>query len=263
MHMKKIRISLLQMNIIPGEPKANRERAVYLINQAAAQETDIVVLPEMWTTAYQLENIAEICDREGKPTLDIISKKAKEKNINIVAGSFASLEEGKVYNTAYAFDRKGNNISKYQKIHLFKLMEEHKYINAGDKHCVFEMDGVKCGIIICYDLRFPELTRKLALEDIKILFVPAQWPAARLDHWTTLLKARAIENQIFVAAVNRAGEHPSDDFIGGSMLISPWGEIIAQGDYKEQIISAEIDINMIEDAKSKIDILGDRVPHTY
>ena len=125
------------------------------------------------------------------------------------------------------------------------------------------LEGIKCGIIICYDLRFPELTRKLALEGIKLLFVPAQWPAARLDHWITLLKARAIENQIFVAAVNRAGEHTKDEFLGGSMIINPWGEIIAQGNYKQQIISAELDFNLIDQVKMNIDILADRVPHTY
>lgn len=261
--MTKIRISLIQMNIIPGNPKVNREHAVHLIEQAAAQEPDVVVLPEMWTTAYQLENISEICDQGGIPTLDILSKHAKDMEMNIVAGSFASMENAKVYNTAYVFNRKGDNIAKYQKIHLFKLMEEHKYIESGSNHCIFEIDGIRCGIIICYDLRFPELTRKLALLGIKLLFVPAQWPAARLDHWQTLLKARAIENQIFIAAVNRAGTDLQDEFAGGSMIINPWGEIVAQGGHKEQIITAEIDLSKIEEAKSKIDILGDRVPKTY
>lgn len=261
--MKKIKVSLLQMNIIPGDTKANRENAVQLINQAVLQQPDIVVLPEMWTTAYQLEGISDICDNYGFPTNDVMAAAAKEKEINIVAGSYASLEVGSVFNTSYIFDRKGNNIAKYQKIHLFKLMDEHNYIKSGTSHSVFMLDGIKCGIIICYDLRFPELTRKLALEGIKLLFVPAQWPAARLDHWITLLKARAIENQIFVAAVNRAGEHANDEFLGGSMVINPWGEIIAQGDFKQQIISAEIDFSLIDQAKINIDILGDRVPHTY
>jgi predicted amidohydrolase len=258
-----MKVSLLQMNIIPGNLIANRENAAQLINKAALQHPDTVVLPEMWTTAYQLEGISSICDKYGEPTNDMIGAIAAEKKINIVAGSYASLEEEQVFNTAYIFNRKGNNIAKYQKIHLFKLMEEHKYIESGSSHSVFMLDGIKCGIIICYDLRFPELTRKLALEGIQLLFVPAQWPAARLDHWITLLKARAIENQIFIAAVNRAGEHPKDEFLGGSMVINPFGEIIAQGDYKQQIISAELDFRLIEQTKLKIDILGDRVPHTY
>jgi predicted amidohydrolase len=258
-----MKVSLLQMNIIPGNLIANRENAAQLINKAALQHPDTVVLPEMWTTAYQLEGISSICDKYGEPTNDMIGAIAAEKKINIVAGSYASLEEEQVFNTAYIFNRKGNNIAKYQKIHLFKLMEEHKYIESGSSHSVFMLDGIKCGIIICYDLRFPELTRKLALEGIQLLFVPAQWPAARLDHWITLLKARAIENQIFIAAVNRAGEHPKDEFLGGSMVINPFGEIIAQGDYRQQIISAELDFRLIEQTKLKIDILGDRVPHTY
>lgn len=263
--MTHLKVSLLQMNIVPGKPEANREKALEMIDKAlkVKGKPDIIILPEMWTTAYQLGDLAQICDKDGMPTNQLIAARAKENRVNIVAGSYASMNDKKMFNTAYVFNRRGNNIAKYQKIHLFKLMEEHKYIESGSNHCIFELDGIKCGIIICYDLRFPELTRKLALEGIKLLFVPAQWPAARLDHWVTLLRARAIENQIFIAAVNRAGEDAQDEFQGGSMLINPWGEVIAQCDYKEQIVTAEIDLSIIEDAKSKIDILGDRVPKAY
>jgi predicted amidohydrolase len=263
--MTHIKVSLLQMNIVPGNPEVNRVKALEMIDKALKLKVkpDIMVLPEMWTTAYQLGDLAKICDKDGMPTNQLIAAKAKESRVNIVAGSYASMNEKKVFNTAYVFNRKGNNIAKYQKIHLFKLMEEHKYIESGSSTCIFELDGIKCGIIICYDLRFPELARKLALEGIKLLFVPAQWPAARLDHWITLLRARAIENQIFIAAVNRAGVNSQDEFKGGSLIVNPWGEIVAQADYKEQIISADIDLSMIKEAKSKIDILGDRVPDAY
>lgn len=263
--MTSLKVSLLQMSVIPGDPAANRKKAVEMIKQALKARTkpDILVLPEMWTTAYQLGDIEKTCDQDGMPTNQLIAAEAKEDKVNIVAGSYASMQGRKVFNTAYVFDRKGNNIAKYQKIHLFKLMDEHKYISSGNNLSTFKLDGIKCGIIICYDLRFPELTRKLALEGIKILFVPAQWPGARLEHWVTLLKARAIENQIFIIAVNRAGVSLEDEFLGGSMVISPWGEVLAKAGYKEQIISADIDLNMIDKAKAKIDILGDRVPDLY
>lgn len=263
--MTHLRVSLLQMNIIPGKPEVNREKAIDMIKQALKVKTkpDILTLPEMWTTAYQLGDIAKICDQEGMPTNELIAAQAKEGRVNIVAGSYASMQDRKVFNTAYVFDRRGNNIAKYQKIHLFKLMDEHKYIESGKQLCTFKLDGIKCGIIICYDLRFPELSRKLALEGIKLLFVPAQWPAERLAHWVTLLKARAIENQIYIIAVNRAGENEEAEFLGGSMVINPWGEVIAKADYKEQIVSAEIDLSLIDAAKAKIDILGDRVPDVY
>lgn len=263
--MISLKISLLQMSIKPGDPEANRNKAADMIKQALKAKTkpDILILPEMWTTAYQLGDIAATCDQNGMPTSQLIAAQAKEGRVNIVAGSYASMQDRKVFNTAYVFDRRGNNIAKYQKIHLFKLMDEQRYIESGDSTCTFKLDGIKCGIIICYDLRFPELTRKLALDGIKLLFVPAQWPAARLEHWITLLKARAIENQIFIIAVNRAGEKPEDEFLGNSMVINPWGEVIAKAGYKEQIIKAEIDLNMIDRAKAKIDILGDRVPELY
>lgn len=263
--MTSLKVSLLQMSITPGEPDANRDKAIDMIKRALKikAKPDILVLPEMWTTAYQLGDIEKICDDEGQPTNKLIASEAEAGRVNIVAGSYASIQNRNVFNTAYVFDRKGNNIAKYEKIHLFKLMDEHRYISSGKSLCTFKLDGIKCGIIICYDLRFPELSRKLALEGIKVLFVPAQWPAARLPHWTTLLKARAIENQIFIIAVNRAGTTPEDEFLGNSMVISPWGEVIAKAGYKEQIISASIDLNMIDRAKQKIDILGDRMPDLY
>ena len=263
--MTTIKLSLLQMDVEPGEPDKNREKAIEMIKKAIKQKSkpDIIVLPEMWTTAYQLGDLANICDQAGLPTNTLMANQSKDARVNIVAGSYASMNERKIFNTAYVFDRRGNNIANYQKIHLFKLMDEHKYLESGQDLCTFKLDGIKCGIIICYDLRFHELTRKLALEGIKLLFVPAQWPAARYDHWVTLLKARAIENQIFIAAVNRAGSTTDAEFQGGSMVISPWGEIISKANYKEQILTADIDLGMINEAKSKIDLLSDRVPTVY
>lgn len=263
--MNKRRLSFIQMDIVPGEPEINRNKACEMIKTAlqAKNKPDILILPEMWTTAYQLDQLHKISDMDGLPTNKLIAELAEEYRVNIVAGSYASMQNQKIFNTAYVFDRQGNNIANYQKIHLFKLMEEHKHIAPGNRICTFMLDGIKCGIIICYDLRFPELTRRLALEGIKLLFVPAQWPAARLEHWTTLLRARAIENQIFVAAVNRAGADAQAEFAGGSMLISPWGEVLAHANYKEQVITVEIDLGMIEEARQRINILGDRVPHIY
>lgn len=261
--MAELKLALLQMNIIPGNPQQNRENAVQLISKAMISNPDIIALPEMWTTAYQLDTIHDICDVEGMPTFDLISDQAKSNHVNIVAGSYASMENEKIFNTAYVFDNQGSNIAKYQKIHLFKLMSEHLFFEAGSQYCIFQLAGVRCGLIICYDLRFPELTRKLAVEGVELLFVPAQWPAVRQEHWEILLRARAIENQIFIAAVNAAGVHSEDKFQGGSMIIGPWGEVLAKADYKEQVLCAEINLDNIKKAREKIDILGDRMPEIY
>lgn len=260
----KMKAAVIQLDIADGKPELNRERVRELIEKAAADGPDVILFPEMWTTAYELDKLEQLCDREGRPTLDMIKELAAKHKVNIVAGSFADMsKDGGIRNTSYVVDRKGNTITKYEKIHLFKLMGEHTSLKAGGEYCTFDMDGVRCGLIICYDLRFPELVRTLALDGIKVLFVPAEWPAKRLMHWDTLLKARAIENQIFVVAANRAGKSGGDVFAGGSAIIDPWGETLATADYKEQTISAVLELDKVAEIRSHMDILGDRMPETY
>jgi omega-amidase len=262
--MDRMKVSVIQLDIADGAPELNRERVRMLITQAAAEKPDTILLPEMWTTAYELDKLEQLCDKDGRPTLDMISELAAKYAVNIIAGSFADMgKDGGIRNTSYVVDRKGSIAAKYEKVHLFKLMGEHTSLKAGSKYCVFTLDGVKCGLIICYDLRFPELVRTLALEGIKVLFVPAEWPSKRLMHWSTLLRARSIENQIFVAAANRAGKSSIDTFAGGSAVINPWGETLAEGDYREQIIIADIELGKVEEIRRQMDILSDRIPEVY
>jgi omega-amidase len=262
--MDKMKVSIIQLDIADGNPELNRKRAGELIKMAALDKPDVILLPEMWTTAYELERLGQLCDKQGRPTLDMLCQLSAEHGVNIVAGSFANMDEkGDIRNTSYVIDRKGNITAKYEKLHLFKLMDEDTCLKPGKGYCMFELDGVRCGIIICYDLRFPELIRTLALEGIKVLFVPAQWPAKRLDHWSTLLRARAIENQIFVVAANRAGNHEADVFAGGSAIIDPWGRLLNEAGCEEQLISGELELGQVEEIRAYMDILSDRVPEVY
>lgn len=262
--MDRMKVSVIQLDIADGAPELNRERVRQLVEKAAGSKPDTILLPEMWTTAYELDRLEQLCDRDGKPTLDLICELSARYGVNIIAGSFADMgKDGGIRNTSYVVDRKGKVIARYEKIHLFKLMGEHTSLKAGGKHCTFEMDGVRCGLIICYDLRFPELIRTLALEGIKVLFVPAEWPAKRLMHWITLLKARAIENQIYVVAANRAGKSESDVFAGGSAIIDPWGEILAEAGFREQLLNAGLELGKVDEIRSNMNILSDRVPEAY
>jgi len=251
------------MNIKAEDPISNREKAIYLIENAAMEKPDVIVLPEMWTTGFYFNKIKEISDIDGIPTLNLMKDMAKKYNINIIAGSFANIIEEKFYNSAFVINRNGEIVASYNKIHLFKSMQENEYFTSGDEICIFEIEGIKCGLIICYDLRFPELTRRLVLQGIKILFVPAQWPSKRIEHWNILLRARAIENQIFIVACNIAGEDEQDVFNGNSMIISPKGEIIYIFDHKERYKCFELDINMINLVRLRIDYLADRRPDLY
>lgn len=183
--------------------------------------------------------------------------------MNVVGGSIAEKRECGVFNTIYAFDREGNEAGDYSKIHLFRLMDEEKFLQSGDKLGRLELDGVPAGMMICYDIRFPELSRKLALGGAQVLFVPAEWPNPRLHHWRTLLMARAIENQMFVISCNRVGISGTTEFFGHSMVIDPWGEVLAEGDESERIVRATIDLGLVKDVRRRIPIFEDRRPSLY
>lgn len=183
----------------------------------------------------------------------------QKHDVNIVGGSCAVKRQGKFWNTAYDFDRKGQLINEYDKVHLFGLMQEDRFIAPGNSESSFEIDGIKSSCVICYDIRFPEWERKLMSSGAKILFVSAQWPDVRIKQWEILLRARAIENQAFVVAANRVGDAPNDHFNGHSLIIDPFGEIIANGcSGQEEIVSAILDLSLVDKARGNIPVFKDR-----
>ena len=262
---ERMKVAVIQMDVTIGEPEANRERALARMNEAVsgADKPDVVVLPEMWNTGYSLENIEDIADDEGEPTRALMAEFAAKHGVNVVAGSVATKTEDGVKNTILVFDRSGRQTADYSKIHLFRLMEEEKYLKQGAAIGKLSVDGAPAGMMVCYDIRFPELTRKLALEGAKVLFVPAQWPKPRLHHWRTLLLARAIENQMFVVACNRVGVSRGTEFFGNSMIISPWGDILAEGGEEETILSADLDLAEVDRVRGTIPVFLDRRPELY
>jgi predicted amidohydrolase len=263
---RSLKVCLLQMDVRIGEPEANFAKIEELLEQAvkhANGKPDVIVMPEMWNTGYALDRIRELADRDGEQTKSLISAFASKHEVNVVAGSIAAQRGDGVYNTIYVFDRNGQIIADYSKIHLFRLMDEHLHLTAGDRACSFELDGTEAGAMICYDIRFPELSRKLALGGAKLLFVPAEWPHPRLHHWRTLLTARAIENQAYVIACNRVGVSGTTSFFGHSMVIDPWGEIVVEGSEDEQMLFAEIDLGLADRVRSHIPVFADRRPDHY
>ena len=161
------------------------------------------------------------------------------------------------------FDKNGDQAGIYSKLHLFKLMDEHLYLAAGKEKGLFSLDDHKFAGLICYDIRFPEWVRAHALHGVEAMFIVAEWPIQRLEHWRALLIARAIENQCFVIACNRAGSDPNNKFAGHSMVIGPWGDVIAEGGEGEEILLAEIDLDEVKEARGKIPIFADRRPELY
>lgn len=262
---QRLRIAALQIHIDAGEPEKNFDRVQKKLREAAsaAAKPDIIVLPEMWNTGYALDRIHELADPGGERTRSMLAEFSRETGIHIVGGSVAEKKGNDVFNTMYTFDRHGNETGEYSKIHLFRLMEEEKYLAAGEKPGVFQVDGFTAGMMICYDIRFPELARTLALAGAKALFIPAEWPKPRLHHWRSLLIARAIENQMYVIACNRMGISGETEFFGHSIIIDPWGEVLAEAGEAEEILTADIDLALVDEVRGRIPAFEDRRPQLY
>lgn len=258
-----MKVAVIQMDIFLGKPVENLNKVEKLIRKAALENPDLIILPEMWNTSYALDKIKDIADEDGKPCAHRVGELAKELKVNIIAGSVADKREEKVYNTSYVFNRLGETVAKYSKVHLFGLMREWDYLERGKERCLFKLDGITCGLIICYDLRFPELTRRLTLDGAKIIFVPAQWPYPRLHPWMILNQARAIENQVYIVSANRVGEEGKAKFFGHSLVVDPLGEIIYQGSEQEEIKVADLDLEKVDSVRKKMTCLEDRYEEVY
>lgn len=259
----EIKVSCIGLNSILGNVDKNLIHAKEKILQAIEEENpDVIVLPELFTTGFYPKDIQNHVDFDGVKTKEIIGKIAKEKNVNIVAGSIANKQGTNIYNTSLVFDRQGAVISSYNKTHLFTNMNEEKYFSYGENVSFFELDKIKCGIIICYDLRFSEFVNKIASK-IDLLFIVSAWPKQRLKHLQILSRAKAIENQIFVSVCNSSSQIKSTKFAGNSMLINPLGEILAKGDENEHIISASLDFNCLEDIQKNINVKKDKRENLY
>ncbi|HIU64405.1 MAG TPA: carbon-nitrogen family hydrolase [Candidatus Avacidaminococcus intestinavium] len=251
-----MRISLLQMTIVEKDKLANVKKGLTLLEEAASY-SDIIVMPEIWTTGYSLGQLQEKADEPNGELLTHIKEIAVQYNCNIVAGSLPMKLKDKIYNTAPAINKKGEIVDLYSKIHLFGMFKEERFFSAGNQHEVYELDGVPCASTICYDLRFPELYRSLALKGAKIIFVPAEWPESRGNVWKLLLQARAVENQIYICGVNCVGSFKENTFYGHSMLVAPNGEILTEGSQREQILTAEIDLSLVEQMRKTLNALDD------
>ena len=259
----KLKIVCLQMDIAFGDPAKNYQKAEELIEKAMKEEPNLIVLPELWTTGYDLTRLDEIADLNAMETISFLKKAAKKYQVHFVGGSVANQKDTGVQNTLLIIDKNGNLVHQYSKLHLFKLMNEHIYLEAGEEKGLFELEGhVFCGVI-CYDIRFPEWIRTQTADGAVALFVVAEWPSVRLAHWQALLIARAIENQCYVIACNRSGADPNNQFAGHSMIIDPWGEIITEANEKEGILAAEINLDTVKDVREKIPVFTDRKPEFY
>ena len=259
----KLTISLGQMDVKLGDPAANLATVAAMTAEAARRGSDLVVFPELWSTGYDLENAGSYATTIDQGIFAETATLAKAHNIHILGSCLSDMGNGKVGNTAVFFYANGRSLGDYSKIHLFQLMDEHLFLAGGNRRSLVETEWGLAGLSICYDLRFPELFRAYALAGAKAVFVPAEWPYPRLYHWQTLLRARAIENQIYVIACNRVGSSKGTTFFGRSCIIDPWGEPIIEGGEDEMLLTGTIDTAKVDEVRAKIPIFDDRRPELY
>ena len=259
-----MKVSCLQMNMELGNTAKNLAHAKELICEAMREGPDVLVLPETWNTGFfPKERLFELSKGACDGVKDCIGGLAREYGVNIVAGSVSSVRGNNIYNTAMVFNRDGVCIAQYDKTHLFTPMGEDSYYTPGTHLCRFTLDGIKCGIVICYDVRFPELIRTLALQGLDMLFVVSQWPKTRTFHLRTLTTARAIENQMFVVCCNSCGTADNTVFGGSSAIINPLGETLSLAGEGEEIISAECNMDMLAEIRGSIPVFRDRRKELY
>ncbi len=260
--MTKLKVGIAQFEVVKGDVKHNLEIVEDALVKMGDTNVSLVVLPEMWATGFDYENLAALSDRMDD-VLARISEIAAKQNLIVVGSLPEKTENGEIYNTAYVIHRNDGVIGKYRKIHLFSLHKEDRYFKQGKKKLVCETDIGKIGVMICYDIRFPELARAIALDGARILVVCAQWPASRIAQWLVLLRARAIENQLFCVGTNACGGDEKLALGGTSVGYSPTGEVfMVTGDSPMNLV-ADIDLKEIEEFRKLIPCFRDRVPDAY
>lgn len=260
----KITAAVVQMEIYDGEKEKNLENALNILKSLSNKESlpDIVCLPELFTSGYDLRKVEEYAEEFPGKTIEKIAEITKGKFI--VIGTILEIKDGKFFNTAFIIGKNGQLIGKYSKVHLFSPMLEKEFLTPGDKIQTFELtelDNLKIGIAICYDIRFPEQFRIMALQEAQIIFVPSEFPSPKRKIWKNILRTRAIENQYFVVGVNRVGQGKSDHFFGCSL--------VTNGDYIEYLADSPengiftIDLSTLNPIREKIPLLKDRRTDLY
>lgn len=257
---RKICAAAIQFNISLGDVDANLIHILAALKRIRQHDARLAVLPEMWSTGYAYKQLAKLAN-ETPRVLGALQAASAELDM-VVVGSLPEKTNNVIYNTAYVID-KGELLASYRKMHLFSMMGEDRFLGAGNESLVVATSVGRIGVAICYDLRFPELFRKMALEGAEIICLPAEWPKPRQDHWRTLLRARAIENQLFVVAANCCGIQGKLDFFGMSLILSPLGKILAEGGDTETELRAILDFEEMSTYRFQIPCFKDRRPEVY
>lgn len=258
--MKEFKVAVAQMDIKLGDKEVNLKKTAEMAFTASKQGADFICLPEYLSTG----NVPEQCSKLAEPipgyAIDKLGAIAKENGIHIVA-SILERADDKIYNTAVLIDPDGELLTKYRKIHLF--MEEQAHITHGREYAVADTMFGKVGLMICYDAIFPEIARRLALQGVGIIFIPANWPNPFLSQWRLATSARALDNQIWLVATNRIGADNKFSYFGRSRTVNPYGDSVVECGEREEVLVATVDWKVTEEFKEIVNFLKDRQPGAY
>ena len=266
-----MKLALIQMAACPEKEDSLRLAEDY-IHGARREGADIAMLPEMFNCPYKTENFPLYAEEEGGISWQRMSEAARKNHIYLVAGSMPERDdEGHIYNTSYVFDREGKQIAKHRKIHLFDIdvkggqyFRESDTVTAGSNVTVFDTEFGKFGLMLCYDIRFPELTRLMALKGATMVFVPAVFNMTTGPvHWEIIFRVRAIDNQLFMAGCSQARRREDYISYGNSLITSPWGDVVGRLNEKEGMLLREIDLSEVERTREELPFLKQRRMDVY
>lgn len=257
-------IAFAQMKVVRGDRQANFNQVDQMITDffASGKSADIFLLPELWSTGYALEELQSLASEGGDEEAQFLGKLARKHDIWFAGGSVAAKTSSGMYNRSQIINRRGELEAIYDKVHLVPMLDEPRYLAAGNKRCVHAIEGVRFGFAICYDLRFCEFIRKLALDGAEVLLIPAQWPSVRSEHWKTLLQARAIENQCYLFAANSFAPGPKG-FAGNSIGLGPDGSTLCRFEHETGVKSAVIDNTLVAQIRRDVPVFANRRPELY
>lgn len=254
-----VKVALAQMDIVWEDREKSLQHLERLLSEVDLRSCDLVLLPEMFASGFSMHVERVATPRDG-PVVSWMRRLAARHGVSVL-GSHAEIGNGAAANTAVLVRPDGSVEGAYRKIHLFQDERDH-YV-AGNSLFLFSLCGAPATVFICYDLRFPELFRAASARGVQVFLIPANWPAARSEHWEILLRARAVENQAFVCACNRTGIDPNNSYSGGSCVIGPQGNMIARFDDAARAEVVEFDLADVRAFRSRFDVLADRRPQLY
>ncbi|MGC9944515.1 MAG: carbon-nitrogen family hydrolase [Verrucomicrobiota bacterium] len=250
-----------QLDIVWKNKPANFQKVELLLDTAKIPAGALVLLPEMFATGFCM-NPGEISEGDPSGTTAFLQKLASKFKCYFIAGLARLGDDGRSYNEAVIVSPQGRELGRFRKIHPFSFAKEDDFYAPGKEVLLLNLEQYLVSPFICYDLRFPEVFRLAASRGAQVFTVIANWPTARQEHWLTLLRARAIENQSFVVATNRCGSDPSNAYPGLSIIIDPRGKVLAQADSQEAVIGAELDLAELLEYRRLFPALNDVVPET-